>query len=376
MCGFYRKRGLRPAAILFLGCSLLMDSALAQNWVWSSNTIEATGGQSASLAVDQDSNIHVVYRVPVGGYLRYAFRQAGSTRWYKMDLDKDLGDFSARIVVDDKDNPHVCYTPNIMKYAYFSAGKWFYQTVDPGAGLVGYECSIQIGLDGSPLLAWYWPAGGFRYAILRDGVWLAYALDGNPNDYAGKWNSMALDSQGHPMIAYSDFPGGELRFAFNNGKGWIRTVLDSQKNGPGGPKGMGVAMVLDANQNPWISYYDERSIMVVHRVDGKWVKQTVERLPELTNWGWKQFHSDIALDKDGNPHIVFESLQGLEHAWWTGSEWKTQIILAPAVISYFDNSMSLGKDNNIYVTYTEPLDHSLKLAIGKLATEAQVVQQP
>src|SRR6266478_33927 len=347
----------------------------AQTWTWTEDFIEVVGGQSASMAIDRDNNLHVVYRLPQGGLLRYAFRPVGSSEWFKMTLDKDLGGLNTRIAVDQDDNPHVCYTPNTMKYAHFDGRKWYSQEVDPGSGLVGYECSIRITTDGRPMLAWYWPAGGFRYAVLQDGAWLAFALDGNPNDYAGKWNSMVLDSHGNPQIAYSDFPGGELRHARYTGKGWIRTVLDSQKNGPGGPKGMGVARVLDANENPWVSYYDERSLMVTHRVNDKWEKHVVEQLPPFSNWGWKQFHSDIALDSSGNPHVVFESLQGLEHAWWTGSEWRTQVILAPAIISYFDNSMVMGNDNVIYVVYTEPMDHSLRLAVGRPSTAVQSAEK-
>jgi hypothetical protein len=355
-------------AVLLLFC----PSTSAQTWTWSDDYIEPSGGEASSIAIDRQNSLHVAYRVPEGGYLRYAFRSAGSAHWFKMDLEKDLGVFNTRIVVDEEDNPHVCYTPREIKYAKFDGRKWFSQIVDPGAGLVGYDCSIRITPDGKPMLAWYWPNGGFHYAVLRDGVWLATTLDGNGNDYAGKWNSMFLDSQGHPEIAYSDFPGGELRFAINSGKLWIRTALDKQKNDQRGPKGMGVAMVLDANQDPWISYYDEQSLMVMHRLNGKWNKQIVVELPPLRNWGWKQFHSDIALDKDGNPHIVFECLLGLEHAWWTSSNWKTQVILAPAITSsYFDNNMIMGKDDTIYVTYTDPLEHSLKIAVGKLSGETQ-----
>jgi hypothetical protein len=351
---------------------LFARPAYAQTWTWSDEYIESGGGQSSSAAVDRQNNLHVVYRVPSGGFLRYAFRPAGSTRWFKMDLEKDLGNFSTRIALDAQDNPHVCYTPREIRYAKFDGHKWFSQIVDPGAGTVDYECSIRITPEGKPMLAWYWPGGGFHYGVLREGVWLALILDGNGGDYAGKWNSMVLDAQGNPQIAYSDFPGGELRYAINNGQAWIHTALDSQTNGPGGPKGMGVAMVLDANQDPWISYYDEQSLMMMHRVSGKWVKQVVERLPQFRNWGWKQFHSDIALDKNGNPHIVFESLRGLEHAWWNGSEWKIQIVLAPAIISsYFDDSMTMGKDDTIYVTYTDPLEHSLKLAVGRLSSDSQ-----
>jgi len=350
---------------------LLARPTSAQTWTWTDSYIEPAGGQSSSIAVDRQNNLHVAYRVVIGGFLRYAFLPAGSTHWFKMDLEKDLGDFNTRIVVDQDDSPHVCYTPREIRYAKFDGRKWFSQTVDPGAGLVGYDCSIRITADGRPMLAWYWPGGGFHYGVLREGIWRALILDGNGNDYAGKWNSMSLDSQGNPQIAYSDFPGGELRYAVNNGQGWIRAVLDSQTS-QGGPKGMGVAMTLDADQAPWISYYDEQSLMVMHQVNGKWTKQVVERLPQFRNWGWKQFHSDIALDKDGNPHIVFESLRGLEHAWWNGSEWKIQIIIAPAIISsYFDNNMIMGKDDTIYVTYTDPLERSVKLVVGRLSSETQ-----
>jgi hypothetical protein len=193
---------------------------------------------------------------------------------------------------------------------------------------------------------------------------LASGLDGNPNDYAGKWNSMVLDANANPQIAYSDFPGGQLRYLKYDGKGWIRTVLHSQNDDPGGAKGMGASIVLDPQGNPWISYYDEQSLRVIHFVDGKWVKKTVEKLPPFVNWGWKEFHSDIALDHNGNPHIVFESLRGLEHAWWDGSKWAIQIILAPSIISFFDNSMVMDKNDLIYVAYKDPLDGSLKLAEG------------
>ncbi len=367
-------------AVIGLVAYLCFSAATcAQTWSWSDEYIEPGGGAASSIAIDRQDNLHVAYHVLQGGYLRYAFRPAGSTRWFKMDLERDLGELSTRIAVDGEDNPHVCYTPREMKYAKFDGRKWLTQTVDPGAGVVGYECSIRIASDGKPKLAWYWPIGGFHYAVLREGVWLAFTLDGSGSDYAGKWNSMFLDAQGNPQIAYSDFPGGELRYAVNNGKGWIRTVLDSQKDqkqGQGGPKGMGVGMVLDSNQDPWISYYDEQSLMVTHRVNGKWIKQVIASLPTFRNWGWKQFHSDIAVDKDGHPHVVFESLLGLEHAWWTGSEWKTQIILAaPITSSYFDNSMVMGKDDIIYVTYTDPLEHSLKIAVGKLSGDTQTSEK-
>jgi hypothetical protein len=361
-------------AILFLISFAMLPMGLqAQAWTWTNSDIEATGGESPAITVDSDENLHVAYRVVQGGLLRYGFRPAGDSKWFKMTLDQGNIIFSTGITIDPAGNPHICYTPNVLKYAHFDGKKWFSQEVDQGSGLVGYVCSIRVNPQGSPMITWYLPAGGFRYAILRDGTWLATGLDGNPNDYAGKWNSMVLDADANPQIAYSDFPGGQLRYLKYDGKGWIRTVLHAQNDDPGGAKGMGASIVLDPQGNPWISYYDEQSLRVIHFVDGKPVKKTVEKLPPFVNWGWKEFHSDIALDHNGNPHIVFESLQGLEHAWWDGSKWSLQIILAPSIISFFDNAMVMDKNDVIYVAYKDPLDGSLKLAEGRPAHAAQAI---
>ena len=289
-----------------------------------------------------------------------------------MTVDKDQGQFSTNIGVDAQGNPHICYTPYVLKYAHFDNKKWFSQMIDQGNGSrVEYECSVRVTRDGKPMLAWYWPDGGFRYAVLGNGVWIATGLDGSPNDYAGKWNSMVLDANGNPQIAYSDFPGGQLRYARYDGKAWIHSVLHSVNDDPGGPKGMGASIVLDAQGNPWISYYDEQSLRAMHYNNGKWTKQTVEKIPPFGNWGWKQFRSDIALDHNGNPHIVFESLQGLEHAWWDGKDWHSQIVLASS--SIFDNTMVMDDKDSLYVVYKDPSDGSLKLATGRFTSKLQSI---
>ena len=353
------------AALLLLFLALCPLGLRAQTWSWTSDDVEPTGGESPSITVDQEGNLHVAYRVVQGGLLKYAFLPAGTSKWFKMVLDQGLIVFSVGITVDSDGNPHICYTPNVLKYAHFDGKKWFQQDVDEGSGLVGYTCSIRVTPQHNPMITWYLPGGGFRYAILRDGTWLASELDGNGNDYAGKWNSMVLDAQANPQVAYSDFPSGQLRYAKFDGKGWIRSVLHSQLDDAGGPKGMGASLVLDAQGNPWISYYDEQTLRVAHFAAGKWTKQVVEKLPPFTNWGWKEFHSNIALDHSGNPHIVFESLQGLEHAWWNGSRWVIQIVLAPSIVSVFDNFMVMDSNDVMYVIYRDPLDGSIKLAVGR-----------
>ncbi len=367
---------LGPAVWIFAALFSLPVGLGAQTWSWTEDFIELTGGDSVALALDQEGNLHASYHVPEGGLLKYAFRPAGSSEWFKMTLDHGLNGFSSGITIDAQGNPHICATPTQLKYFRFDGHKWFSQWIDPDNGMVGFMCSILVTPDGKPMVSWYLPMGGFRYAILRDGVWMATGLDGNMNDYPGKWNSMVLDADGNPHIAYSDFPFGQLRYARFDGKGWIRSVIHSQNDDPGGPKGMGASILLDAHGNPWISYYDEQSLRVAHYAAGKWTKQTVEKLPPFNNWGWKQFHSNIALDHHGNPHIVFESLQGLEHAWWDGKEWRIQIVLAQSVISFYENTMVMDKNDVIYIAYRDPLEGSLKLATGRPPRASQTASNP
>jgi len=362
----YRRIGSVRAVLL---CLALLSShmlLLAQTWSWTAQDIELTGGQFTSLAIDQQSNLHLSYYVSEGGQLKYGFRPAGSSQWFKMTVDRSLLVFNTNITVDGRGDPHICYTPNVLKYAHFYNHKWLFQEVDPGGGLVGYDCSIRVSSDGNPMIVWYLPTGGFRYAVLRDGVWLATRVDGDPKDYAGKWNSMVLDTKDRPQVAYSDFPGGQLRYSRYDGKDWIRIILHSAGEDTGGSKGMGASIALDPDGNPWISYYDEQSLRAIHYTDGKWTKQLVEMLPPYVNgFGYKEIHSNIALDHNGNPHIVFESLRGLEHAWWDGTQWRTQIIVAASVTSYFDNSMVMDHNDVLYVSYGDVADGSLRLATGR-----------
>jgi len=146
-----------------------------------------------SLAVDADGNLHVSYYYPVEGQLKYGFRPAKSARWFTMGLDKGFGEFSTRITVDPKGNPHICYSPNILKYASFDGRRWTVQQIDPGGGLVSYFCSLRIGPDGAPQVSWYVESGTYiRYAALKNGAWIAQTADAE--NKPGKWNSMVLDN--------------------------------------------------------------------------------------------------------------------------------------------------------------------------------------
>lgn len=337
----------------------------AQSWTWSTEMIDVLGSDS-SIALDEEGNINVSYYFSPEGQLKYAFRGQKGDRWFRMSLDKGFGEFFTRIAVDMKGNPYICYSPQVLKVAHFDGRRWGVQQVDPGGGLVSYTCSVAVGSDGAPRLSWYVESGVFlRFAILKDGVWVAQTAD--REFMPGKWNSLALDSKGLPHLSYVTIFKWQLRYSYFDGKNWIHTIVDSpDKNPAGDQRGMGNSLALDAEGNPMIAYYDIGSLKFARLRNGRWNIETLERFPTYGGMaGWKSYRSSLSLDHEGNPHVVFITPMGLEHVWADGNGWRTQLILALSGNANLDSSLAIGGDNTLYISYTDPADHSLKLAIGR-----------
>jgi hypothetical protein len=255
-----------------------------------------------------------------------------------------------------------------MQYAHLKNNKWLIQEVDPGSGLIAYRCSIKYALGDLPQLSWYLESiFVLRYASLEDGIWKARSVEAGTQ--SGKWNSLVLDRNNFPHFAYSSFKGGELHYAYFDGKDWNRTVLDTPAPGEG-QRGMGASLILDAKGNPGISYHDLQSLKYARFDGSKWTKEVIEEEPPYENWSWRIFRTTQLLDSHGNPHISYETYVGLKHAWWDGTRWHTQMIKPSIGVSFFDSYMTIDKNDVLYISFRDPSDGSLKVAIGR-ATPAQ-----
>jgi hypothetical protein len=199
-------------------------------------------------------------------------------------------------------------------------------------------------------------------------VWLARTIDFDGED--GKWNSMVLDTSGNPELLYSAFPRGELRFAAWDGKEW-KIELGAVPNGTASA-GMGNSLVLNANSEPEFSYYETSveygsgsrgSLKFARRKGTSWNVETVDAVYQRGSW--VGFRSSLVLDKEGYPHISYEDGGALKHAYWDGTKWHAQVIAARAAEPYLYSSMAIDKDDTLYVSYRDPSDGSLKVAIGR-----------
>jgi hypothetical protein len=367
MFGFTQYSRMRGFGMRLLGFLILLGcprGVLAQTWRWTIEDVDARAEQT-SIVADKEGNVHLAYYMPDnGGQLRYAFRSAAEGGWYKDTLDQHLGVFSTGIAMDANDNPGICYTPRRIKYTHWRGHKWApLQEVDPDTGLIAYHCSIKYSSADLPRISWYLESiFVLRYAAREESSWIARSVE--VGQQSGKWNSLFLDQNNYPHIAFSSFNKlTELHYAYFDGKDWVRSVVDSSP--PGAACGMGASLVLDAQGNPRVSYHDLKSLKYAHLDNGKWVLETVEMLPPYVEWTWKNFSTTLLLDRNGNPHISYESQLGLKHAWWDGKRWHTQLIRPSLGLSIFENSMAMDLNDNLYIAFREPADGSLKVAVAR-----------
>jgi len=376
---YYKKTVL----FVCLGLLTFAGNIRAQTWSWTVETADTNRSVTfTSIAADPQGNVHISYRTDENfGQLKYAYRSASTSKWFTMVLDKHLGSFYSFIAVDSNGNPQICYTPRQMKYVFWDGARWTTTEIAPQSGAVEYSCSLVVGKDGKPRVAWYHthrPDGSFflhlRYAAFEDGAWLARTVDFDGE--VGKWNSLVLDADGIPHISYTQFPRGELRFAYWNGKAWRSSIVDSiyiNKDGgeEGANRGMGNSLLLN-RQNRWtISYYDLGSIKYARQEGTRWIIERVDHLlsasPSLG--GWASYRTTQVLDSHGNPHIGYEDAGALKHAYWDGKEWHVQVVLGVSGDTFRYSSMSIDAQDNLYISYRDPVDGSLKVAIGSPAGE-------
>jgi hypothetical protein len=233
-------------------------------------------------------------------------------------------------------------------------------TVDPGgapAPVVGLYTSIAIGTDGNPVVSYYDQTNGnLKVAYCNDracagGGETISAVDGvAPVANVGEFSSISIGTDGNPVISYYDRTNGNLKFARCNdpacsivGAGEAITVVD----GAGSEDvGRHTSLEIGTDGNPVISYLDFTNFnLKVARCNDITCLGNNETITAVdTTLGVGEYTS-IAIGTDGNPVV---SYQGTEPA----NELKVARCNDPAcaggneaintVVGTWSNSMSIA----------------------------------
>src|SRR5262249_8130645 len=140
------------------------------------------------------------------------------------------------------------------------------------------------------------------------------------------FNSLAMDSNGHPRLAYANvrYESSSLRYAAWDGQAWKGERLEGAP-GVRCPTAS-VALILDAKDIPHIAYtlVEEHEVKYATQVNGKWQTEIVDGIR-------KDAYPDrngIALDSEGNPYVSYfdEGLGVLKLAYRKDGKWMGEVV--------------------------------------------------
>jgi hypothetical protein len=291
------------------------------NFNWKISTVEAPLEASmvwnTSMAIDHNDRPHFAYAVQQGystWELRYA-RWNGS-EWIIEKVD-DIVDSHVytSIKVDGNNHPAISYfSGGQLKYAAWDENAWVISSL----GAYGRYDSLALDKNGDPHIS-YCSAEGLSYAALTGTVWSFQSLS-SPCDLSsdgGAETSLALDTDGHPQIAYYYHPSGFLKYAEWDGGQWLFSDV--------APGGLFASLVLDDQDQPHIaSERLQATLQYSTRSAGAWTTSDVFGTPKYL------MADSIALDSHGRPRIAFGVLGNaadyLVLASMEGSTWKIDLV--------------------------------------------------
>lgn len=346
-------------------------SASAQNW--RTDNVDPSGhdvGNFSALGVDGDGNLHLAYWDASGnaprGQLIYAFRGVHDKQWSRMVLDND-GTYVS-LAVDKANRPHIAYNSkreNGLHYAYWDGSVWHKQVIDPGH--INYLLSIQVDDEGHPKISYYLyhqPTGEYslhlKYAYFDGKQWYIQTVD--PRDHTGKMNSLALDHDGKPYIAYVYVANGvgDMFFTRWDGESWQYSVAD-RKTSENRMYSMGNSVGVDSQGHPHIAYLDSyaKALKCVSWDGTRWKVEKVDSVSSVSLLD----HPSLKIDRQDRIHIAYADAGAgiLKYAAEGPDGWKTEVVDHEGDVGLHP-SLALDTNGNAYVSYYDVDNKTLRVA--------------
>ena len=244
-------------------------------------------------------------------------------------------------------------------------------------GFVGSYTSIAIGTNGNPIISYYdQDNGDLKVAICEDMKCLTAinrTIDGNGNVNVGKFTSIAIGTNGKPIISYYDQDNGDLKVAIcidPTCTGSTNSTIDSTGN-----VGLYPSMAIGIDGNPIISYLDyaNQDLKVAACNNPTCTTSTKST---INSDGFVAVNSSIAIGTNGNPIISYSEF-AVTYFDFTNLNLKVAICKNPTcngstaserststIIDSgggFFNSIAIGTNGNPIISYLDYANQDLKV---------------
>ena len=241
-------------------------------------------GQSTSIAIGTDNNPVISYHDVANGNLKFV--HCGNTSCSSgnnvstLVSSGDVGEFIS-IAIGTDNNPVISYydvasfSLKVLHCGNTSCTSGNMVTeVDSGA-ILGQYNSIAIGIDGNPVISYFFDFPEYNLWVLHCGNTLCNS--GNTKTRVdstiglGTYTSIAIGTDNNPVISYHDYSNNDLKVVhcgntLCNSLNVIGTLDDSTDD-----VGALTSIAIGADGNPVISYYDATNNDLKIAVDGSTV---------------------------------------------------------------------------------------------------------
>lgn len=344
----------------FIGFSVQTEAGSS---AWLAEVIEEGKGidwdsyiQARTIATDSAGTPYIVY----GGSRLYLARYNG-TEWEHEIVDPELGAGScASIAVDTNDHVHIVYLgsddphyPN-LKYATNASGTWVIEVLDEASQGVFEGTSIAVDGSGGVHIScrrYVVMQGGFflLYLTNASGSWICETIpDSELSTYVdGQATSLVLDSQGYVHIS-SNLPDAESdsdanpAYISNVSGSWMWEVIDGDINCS---DDFAPSIAIDSADVVHVSYGKQGTTLadyeLIHasNAGGVWNRETacsVNARVTITS---------VGVDSSDNVRIFFRSGSSLLNvARSSGGWWSTPYEIDATIIACESSALSMVLD--------------------------------
>lgn len=286
--------------------------------------VQGDVGAGISISVDEQGSPHLAYlafereleqgeqppppdpTAPLYPAVRHAHQTEGV--WSRSTVAEELGDLAdddeTAIVVDGDGVHHVAWTQGDRILYSSNAGGQFSEPETLARGDV-HGVAIAAAADGTPSVSFYdllaeeeGPAGLVRVATLSGNAWtLETAAEADPNQPMATGIGVGGDGA---IVAYGS--GTTTMVARDEGETWVSEEVDAG--------GLGVALDLDADGNPHLSYYTgDGTVRHAHSIQrSAWETSDVGDAGRGPGPGWS---TSISLDEGGVHWVAWQAADGV-----------------------------------------------------------------
>jgi len=346
------------------GILLLISPCICKADEWHIETLDPEViGDSPSypcIDVDNEGIPHISYvSFPwENDEVRYAFWNG--TDWVVSTVANNLGPlFGTNIKLDSQDRPKISFNSDFFTYlADFDGDNWTFEMVNPILYTAQYSWN-SLSLDSQDQahlsLAAFDETQPFQlcvvYAYNQGGEWINEIVENN----VGTLNSICIDSNDNPNIAYITDITHQLKYAHWSGSVWQISTVD-----PSITYYSLISLCMDLQDKPHISYFKNDNLYYTYWDGSEWVIQMVDDAIEAL------YGSSLAIDSQGMPHISYHydyPVGNLKYAYFDGNTWQLQVVDTVWVVSDW---LALDRWDRPYIVYKYYPDYGygsyLKLA--------------